>query len=97
MTYLEYLQIKNSIEQEKQKDRLTMVIWGIMAISISLALYISLDWIIIPIMILAWGVFSILTTYILDIPHKKRITKLKELYKKGVNAETAARIVFGIK
>ncbi len=97
MSYLEYLQIKDSIEQEKQKDRLTMVIGGILSISISLVLYISLDWIIITIMILAWGFFSILITYILDIPHKKRITKLKELYKKGVDAETAARIVFDIK
>ncbi len=97
MNYLEYLQIKSSVDQEKQKDRLQGLMYGIASIIISLALYISLDWIILPTMILVLGFFNTILAYTWNFVYNNRINKLKELYKEEVDANNAAEQVFSIK
>lgn len=97
MTYLEYLQIKSLIDQEKQKQRIEGLGLGSIFLILGLIFYISLGWVIIPTMLVVFGIFYVITAYLWNFTHKKRMDTLNYLYKEKESAEKAAKKVFKIK
>ena len=97
MKYLEYLQIKRSIDQNVQQDKLNGLIIGLIFITVGLIIYITLNSIIISttmlIMALVWFILLGIHNYV----NKQRQNVLDQEYKDGTNAEDAAKKVFSIK